>query len=333
MPPRFCALALLVSCVAITARASDPFPYTSYVNANDVYLRSGPGQNYYPTEKLPRGCEVEIWRHDPGGWYAVRPTKDSFSWVAAEYLKPTEDGLAEVTGDRVVVRVGSALSDVRDVIQIHLNRGEEVEVIEAKRFGTGPAAQTWYKIAPPAGEFRWVHGKFVDREADVVEARPEPSRNRLLRDNDSTDEDNSESIDRDASRHVDQAEYGGRPSDRSRSRSGHVDDGITPIGEEDPNADHENRDIGRYRPRNEPGERLDNFVGTRTRARGSARSRAGRPQSALSRMVAEEPTVWSFDALQTRARRRWNAAARPSSEAGLACCSPRWSGSKMSSGG
>ena len=49
---------------------------------------------------------------------------------------------------------------------MRLHQGESVEVLDAKR--TGPAtttgANTWYKIAPPSGEFRWVSGKFVDAE-------------------------------------------------------------------------------------------------------------------------------------------------------------------------
>ena len=59
--------------------------------------------------------------------------------------------MATIKGDRVVARVGSAFSDIRDVIQVRLNEGELVEVLEAKRIGTGPAAQTWYKILPPGG--------------------------------------------------------------------------------------------------------------------------------------------------------------------------------------
>ena len=52
------------------------------ITADDVYVRSGPGENYYPTDKLKAGQEVEVYRHDPGGWYAIRPPKGSFSWVA-----------------------------------------------------------------------------------------------------------------------------------------------------------------------------------------------------------------------------------------------------------
>lgn len=163
------------------AWAADSFPYTGYVNAPDVYLRSGPGENYYPVLKLERGQQVEVYRHDPGGWYAIRPTQECFSWVSAEFVEPTEGNQAVVKCDRLVARVGSAYSDVRDVIQVRLDRDEIVEVIEAKRFNSGLAAQTWYKIAPPAGEFRWVSGKFIDRELTEDEPRePSPENNLLV---------------------------------------------------------------------------------------------------------------------------------------------------------
>ena len=65
-----------------------------------------------------------------------------------------------------MARVGSALAEVRDVIQVRLDEGEQVELLEPPS-GNSP----WRKIAPPSGEFRWVFSKFVDRElpADLAE--------------------------------------------------------------------------------------------------------------------------------------------------------------------
>jgi len=149
--------------VTSVAQAEQTFPYKAYVASDEVYVRSGPGENYYPTDKLKEGQEVEIYRHDPGGWYAVRPPADSFSWVSGRYLQLDKDNLATVTEDGVAARVGSRFSNIRDVIQVRLQRGEVVEVLDAKRpdgLNAGPA-NTWYKIAPPSGEFRWVYGRFV----------------------------------------------------------------------------------------------------------------------------------------------------------------------------
>jgi hypothetical protein len=148
--------------------AEQAFPYKAYVTADDVYVRSGPGDNYYPTDKLKAGTEVEVYRHDPGGWFAIRPPKDSFSWVSSRHLQLDGNNLATVTDERVAARVGSRMSDTRDVIQVRLHKGETVEVLEPRRNGRGDdkGPRAWYKIAPPAGEFRWVSGRFVDPDYD-----------------------------------------------------------------------------------------------------------------------------------------------------------------------
>lgn len=153
-------IGLSVAAAWATATAGEQFPYTGYINSADVYVRSGPGRDYYPTEKLQPGAPVEVYRHEPGGWYAIRPTEKSFSWVSSRYVKALPEGLAEVADERVAARVGSLLSNVRDVVQVRLKRGEVVEIVDEHNAG----GQTWYKIAPPAGEFRWVAGRFVDRK-------------------------------------------------------------------------------------------------------------------------------------------------------------------------
>src|SRR5208283_2577108 len=112
--------------------------------------RSGPGDNYYPTDKLKSGTEVEVYRHDPGGWFAIRPPKNSFSWVSSRHLRLDGNNLGTVTEERVAARVGSRMNDTRDVIQVRLHKGEVVEVLETRNHPPAGAAPAWYKIAPPA---------------------------------------------------------------------------------------------------------------------------------------------------------------------------------------
>ncbi len=48
-------LALLTTCTMATASPAggeNIFPYKAFITSKDVYVRSGPGQSYYPTEKL-----------------------------------------------------------------------------------------------------------------------------------------------------------------------------------------------------------------------------------------------------------------------------------------
>lgn len=165
--PLLILIAALLNCAgADGARADDGMPYVAYINADEVFVRSGPGKNFYPTQKLERGARIEVYRHDPGGWFAIRPPEKSFCWISEEFLEPDDSGLARVLGDRVIVRVGSQFSDVRDVIQLRLGLGDEVELIDDEPARSIPNAHGWYKVAPPAGEFRWVHGQFVARDLE-----------------------------------------------------------------------------------------------------------------------------------------------------------------------
>ena len=142
-----------------SSQAEDGFPYVAYVVADDVYVRSGPGRDYYPTQKLGKTDSVEVYRHDPGGWLAIRPPEGSFTWVSSRFVEPTEKGIGKVTEENTVARVGSQFSSIRDVIQVRLEKGELVQILEAANNG----GQTWYKISPPSGEFRWISADYVDR--------------------------------------------------------------------------------------------------------------------------------------------------------------------------
>lgn len=164
-------LAVLGVCLAGMTGASpaDEFPYKAYINREDVYVRSGPGEEYYPTDKLKLGATVEVYRHDPGGWMAIRPPAGSFTWISARYLDLKKDRLATVNADRLAARVGSRFSDIRDVVQVRLNKGETVEILDSSDGSDENGGRVlWCKISPPAGEFRWIHAKYLDREKPGV---------------------------------------------------------------------------------------------------------------------------------------------------------------------
>jgi hypothetical protein len=169
------SFALLVLCVVTAAFAvvvppaggEQAFPYRAYVTADDVYVRSGPGKSYYPTDRLKEGQVVEVYRHDPGGWCAIRPPGGSFTWVSTRFLRPAADGLAQVTTPNVAARVGARFSDIRDVIQVRLHQDELVEPLDGGLSGDRP----WTRIAPPSGEFRWINSQYLNPEypADGVQ--------------------------------------------------------------------------------------------------------------------------------------------------------------------
>ncbi len=137
------------------------FPYKAQVIKQNAYVRSGPGLEYYPTDTLPQGQIVEVYRHDPGGWAAIRPPEGSFSWVLARQVEMGPDGLAKAKEDQVPVVVGSRLKNLQDVVQVYLKQGEEVELLEDDPSESQKSKGVWCKIAPPSGEFRWIFSQDI----------------------------------------------------------------------------------------------------------------------------------------------------------------------------
>ncbi len=160
--PRLLVFLMGLFTLAVSSTSGEQtFPYKACVMVDGTEIHSGPGKSYYPTDKLQKGDYLEVYRHDPGGWCAVKPPEGSYTWIAGQYLKLQDQNLAVVTEDDVAACVGSRLSNDRDVIQVHMRKGETVEILGVReilreREIPGNNSQIWYKIAPPAGEFRWV---------------------------------------------------------------------------------------------------------------------------------------------------------------------------------
>jgi hypothetical protein len=153
------------------ALAQEAFPYIAYVHHADSYVRSGPGQRYYPTQQMPQGFAVEVYRHDQGGWCAIRPPEGSFSWVAAHEVRLVEPNVAEVIAEQTVTRVGSVLSPTRSAVQVLLKKGERVAVAAGK-LADDP---NWLRVVPPAGEFRWIAARDLGRQAPLEVTPPTPA--------------------------------------------------------------------------------------------------------------------------------------------------------------
>jgi SH3-like domain-containing protein len=165
-----CATMAMLAIVAASARA-DETTYTALVEADHVHVRSGPGTGYYATEILRHGDRVEVCGHDAGGWCRVRPPAGSFSWVPAEAVALQRDGTARVVRHRTEAGVGSRFDERRDVVQVLLDRDETVELSIEQPPVTPGTEPTWYKITPPAGEFRWIHEQYLRPDATVGHER------------------------------------------------------------------------------------------------------------------------------------------------------------------
>jgi hypothetical protein len=153
-----CIAVFLVSIFAACAGAAEQVPpYEAKVIVPGAQVLSGPGADFYAVDTLSEGEIVEVHRQQPGGWLGIRPPEDSFSWVFGRHVKLLDDGLAQVEKDDVASRIGSRMSDQRNAVQVRLKKDEIVEVLGEQ----SSDGQTWYKIAPPPGEFRWIHTRHV----------------------------------------------------------------------------------------------------------------------------------------------------------------------------
>lgn len=137
------------------------FPYEATINAEEALVRSGNGSRYYPTLKLKRGNRVTVHRHDPGGWFMISPPQGSFSWIRAEYVQKLAANRGVVTENGIVVRVGSAFGESRDVEQIRLSKNDEITILGSKQIKSEFGETLMYQIKPPKGEWRWIEGHLL----------------------------------------------------------------------------------------------------------------------------------------------------------------------------
>jgi hypothetical protein len=175
-----CFTGLLLLAAASPAAAAPPtdFPYRATVIGDDAVVRSGPGETHYGTDRLAAGSEVEVYRHDPGGWMAIRPPAGSFSLVRRDEVELLPDGLARVSQPDTLAWVGTRLNPVsKPLWQIRLREGEKLEVLGAvdrQQYELDEKQPDWIQIEPPAGEFRWIAASDIEavtpRDSTAVDA-------------------------------------------------------------------------------------------------------------------------------------------------------------------
>jgi hypothetical protein len=158
------ALALMLVALVSPASWADEFPFDGYIAAGQAEVASGPGRRFYTTARLPRGSKVEVYREDDAGWLAIRPPEGSFSWVPAEHVELLEDDMGKIAS-AAESWIGTSIEQVKQhKSQVSLKQGELVQIIDRKKIATKEGEEAWLKIAPPAGEFRFVHSRDVSRE-------------------------------------------------------------------------------------------------------------------------------------------------------------------------
>ncbi len=133
------------------------------INSNAVYIRSGPGDNYYPTTKLDLGAEVTVVGEKPE-WLKIAPPEGSFSYVGKNYIEKNADGTGTVIKEEVNVRTGSTLNAMKTSIQTKLERGAKVQIVDEK--------DDYYLIKPPADAYVYVSKQYVDPVREAIAQQP-----------------------------------------------------------------------------------------------------------------------------------------------------------------
>ncbi len=133
------------------------FPYVAQITGDNVYIRSGPGTNYYRCGKLHKTDKVKVIsaKHS---WSRIVAPAGSFSWISKQYVSIDKDSPSTgvVTGDAVRVYAGSEyLKPIHSTIwHFKLNKGDKVKL-------TGEEAGDYYKIVPPTGAYLWVSTEYT----------------------------------------------------------------------------------------------------------------------------------------------------------------------------
>ncbi len=136
----------------------DQIVYFSFpIGTESAPVFASPSEETYQTGVVSRGEEVEIYFRNDDGYCAIRPPKGSFSWVNGKFIQLEQDSYGRVvspSSKAIPSRVGAQTPEASSVAQIGLKNDQRVKIIGQTQLKDG---SVWYKIAPPPGEFRWIH--------------------------------------------------------------------------------------------------------------------------------------------------------------------------------
>ena len=182
MRPVLCFVLLCCAAPAAGSRAyGQEFPYKARVAADGLPIHAGPLADDYVTATLPRGTEVTVVRHDPGGRAMIQAPAGAVSFAKLEWLTMTA-GTAEgggtatvtATGNELYCRVGSRVGEAPMIEQVPLKAGQAVTV-QGTRSLPGPnGPEVWAQIPSPRGEHRWASLRYLS--PDNVQARADRDR-------------------------------------------------------------------------------------------------------------------------------------------------------------
>jgi len=133
-------------------------PYIAQITSDNLYIRSGPGTQYYNCGKLNHTDRVKVVG-TRFSWAQIVPPTGCFSWISKQYVRidPNNAAVGFVTGDNIRVYAGSEnLKPIHSTtLQMKLDKADKVVL-------TGEEKDTYYKILPPSGAYLWVSSQYVE---------------------------------------------------------------------------------------------------------------------------------------------------------------------------
>ena len=151
-------LSVPATTTAPAATAPSTQPFVGVVTADRVYVRPGPGTEYYQLVQLGKNDTVQVVG-SRGTWYQILPPANVYCLIATSYVEPDADGKTGVVkGDYINVRAGSAVFPTRaDAVLSVARRGAKLTIL-----GTTDIAGTkYYKIAPLDRSHVFVASQFI----------------------------------------------------------------------------------------------------------------------------------------------------------------------------
>lgn len=144
------------------------FPYVAEITGTDVYIRSGPGSNYYRCGKLNKPDRITVAAHEYS-WSKILPPPECFSWISTQYVRfdLNDPTVGIVTGNKVRIWAGSVyLEPIHSTrLQTRLNVGDTVKLLGEEKAG-------YYKIVPPPDTYFYVSTEFTRYLGRVAEVKP-----------------------------------------------------------------------------------------------------------------------------------------------------------------
>jgi hypothetical protein len=165
------ALALLAAAQFAVAQTSPPPPASGTGEVmevtSEVYIYSGPGDKFYPTDKLGRGERVlKLRKNKDPDWLEIIPPARAYSWISSRWLQRSEKdariGIVKVPAGQFVPVMPAGISSLQDlnVESARVEGGTLVILLDSNPPPAGPDG-TLVRIAPTPGEVRYIKANAV----------------------------------------------------------------------------------------------------------------------------------------------------------------------------